>query len=102
MTDKEKKDIIDNIKSRLRDGKELIQCDVDEIDYIKKPIGNSIYRTATENKKKGKKKYISEERIICELCGKEYRRSNKSHHERTSFHMTYKTVNDKFRHLLLN
>lgn len=102
MTDQEKKDMINNIKSKLREGKELINCEVDEIDYIKKPIGNSIYRSAIENKTKGKKKYISTERVVCDLCGKEYRRSNKSHHERTKYHVTYKVVNDRFKQLLLN
>jgi hypothetical protein len=99
---KEEKEVIDNIKQRLRTGKELINCELDELEYIKKPIGNSIYKYATEEKKQRKTKYISNERITCELCGKEYRRSNKSYHDKTKTHLTYKRVNDKFKQLLLN
>lgn len=96
------KEYIANIKKKLKDGKELINCEVDEIDYLKKPIGKSIYKYATEEKKTRKRKYIADERITCELCGKEYRRSNKSIHEKTKTHLTYKIVNDKLKQLILN
>lgn len=102
MTKQLDKDLIDNIKNKLRIGKELINCEIDEIGYIKKPVGGSIYKTAIENKPKGKRKYISHERILCDLCGKDYRRSNKTQHEKTQYHLTYKNVNDKFKQLLLN
>jgi hypothetical protein len=98
----QEKEIIDKIKKTLRTGKELINCDTEEIEYIKKPVGKSIYTYAIEEKKQRKKKYVSNERIICELCGKEYRRSNKSFHEKTKTHLTYKIVNDKFKRLILN
>ena len=100
--EKDEKEIIDNIKQRLREGKELINCELDELEYIKKPIGKSIYKNATEEKKEKKKKYASAERIICDLCGKVYRRSNKSYHDKTNIHLAYKRVNDKFKQLLLN
>jgi hypothetical protein len=100
--DEPNKRIIDDIKNRLRQGKELITCDLDELQYIQKPIGKSIYRHANEERKKRKNKYISDERIICDLCGKDYRRSNKSFHEKTHYHLTYKLVNDKFKKLILN
>jgi hypothetical protein len=99
---KEEKDIIERIKQKLRTGKELINCDDDEIEYIKKPIGKSVYQQAREEKKQRKRKYVANEKITCELCGKEYRRSNKSFHERTSYHLVYKRVNDKFTQFMLN
>jgi hypothetical protein len=99
---KQEKELIDDIKKRLRTGKEIINCDLDELQYIKKPVGKTIYQYAIEEKKERKKKYVSNERITCELCGKEYRRSNKSIHEKTKTHLTYKIVNDKLKHLILN
>jgi hypothetical protein len=98
----EEKQIIDNIKNKLRQGNDLINCDIDELQYIKKPIGKSIYQAAREQKKQKKNKYISNETITCELCAKKYRRSNKSFHEKTSYHLTYKHVNDKFTQFMLN
>lgn len=98
----EEKRIISELKSKLREGKEVITCTPDEIAYIKKPIGKSIYKYAVEEKQQRKKKYVSDERVSCDICGKEYRRSNKSIHEKTHYHLTYKLVNDKLKQLILN
>jgi hypothetical protein len=100
--EKEEKEMINNIKNKLREGNDLINCNVDELQYIKKPIGKSIYQTAREEKKQRKKKYVSNEIVTCLLCAKQYRRSNKSFHEKTAYHLTYKLVNDKFTQFMLN
>lgn len=105
-TEKQNKEELDDIKKRLRNGPEIINCDVDELKYIKKPVGKSIYKYAIEEKQQRKlrrnKAYIPGERITCDLCGVEYTRSNKCFHERTKYHITYKIVNDKLKQLILN
>lgn len=104
MSDSEKqnKEDLDNIKKRLKKGPELINCDIDELQYIKKPVGKSIYKCAIDEKKERRKKYIKNERVTCDLCGVEYTRSNRCYHERTKYHLTYKIVNDKLKRLMLN
>jgi hypothetical protein len=105
MSDKlelEKRNIINDIKNKLKFGKEIINCDSDELNYIGKPIGKSIYKSALDNKKPVKKKYNGSDRVICDLCGNEYRKSNKSIHVKTRIHQTYKQINDKLKNLILN
>ena len=104
LNDEEKK-VIDDIKRRLREGREPINSEIDELQYSKKPIGRSIYQCALQEKKNTRSKrgtYKPDDKVICDLCGKQYRRSNRSFHERTKHHLTYKLVNDKFKQLILN
>lgn len=96
----EERDLVENIKKILITEKGLINCELSELQYIK-PIEKSIYQITKEEKQQRKKKYVASEKIICDLCGKEYRKSNKSYHDKTSFHLTYKHVNDKFKQLML-
>lgn len=98
----EEKRVINELKSKLREGKEIINCEPDEIAYIKKPVGKSIYTLAMEAKQIKRKKWDPHEKIICSLCGKEYTRANKAHHVKTKYHITYKIVNDKLTRLILN
>jgi len=102
MSEKQNKEELDDIKKKLKQGSELINCDIDELQYMKKPIGKSIYKSAIEDKKDRKKKYVKNERITCDLCGVKYTRSNKCFHEKTKVHQTYKNVNDKLKQLILN
>lgn len=102
-TEKENKRRIDDIKKRLRDGNEPINCKIDEMSYIRKPVGKAIYTTALEYKQEPKKdRYNRSEKVLCDLCGKYYTRSNKCHHNKTRYHLAYKSINDKFKQLLLN
>lgn len=103
--EKDNKKQIDEIKKRLKQGNEPINCKVDEMSYIKKPIGNAIYTTALENKSEPKikgERYNRTEKVLCDLCGRYYTRSNKYSHIRTRYHLAYKGVNDKFKQFLLN
>ncbi len=101
------KQFINDIKKRLREAKEPINSEIDELQYITKPIGNVIYKgaleekTVLEEKRRRRAKWNPTERVTCDLCGKSYTRSNKSIHERTNYHIAYKTVNDKFKQLIL-
>ena len=101
-TKKDEKKLITNIKKKLGDAPDIINCELDELEYIKKPVGKSIYQRASEEKKTRKKKWNGKERLVCDLCGGEFVRSHKSDHEKTKYHITYKIVNDKFKQLMLN
>ena len=100
---------IKNIQNKLKQANEIINYDIDELDYLTKPIGKAIYEKNEDIKKekhdrnyKAKKVWNSHERIKCDLCGIEYRRSNKSYHEKSKNHLVYKKINDKFKQLILN
>lgn len=97
-------DNIIELKKRLEGGKELVQCDTNELKYVTKPIGKSIYKTAKEIKEEPKpkrRKWDSAERIECDLCGREYRRSGRAQHNKTMVHQAYKSINDRLKELML-
>lgn len=109
-----KKEVI-NIQEKLKKGNNIIDYDINELNYIRKPIGKAIYNKACEDKKeldktiqqdeiklKKTKKWDPNEKVICELCGNRYTKSNKAVHETTKIHIAYKNINDKFRLLLLS
>jgi hypothetical protein len=100
---------IQKIQNRLKQAEEVINYDVDELEYLTKPIGKAIYEKNSDIKNtrhnrnyKAKKIWDSHERVKCDLCGVEYRRSNKSYHEKSKNHLVYKKINDKFKQLILN
>lgn len=80
------------IHDELKSGKNLIDCDVDTIKYIKKPLGKALYEG-------GKAK--PDDRIKCQVCGKIFTRWNRTRHNKTQYHQTYAKVENKFKQFLL-
>lgn len=95
-------DLVSKIKKNLKKGKILAEYDVDELDYIRKPIGRSIYKESiNKTKTKTIRKWNGKERIKCDVCGKVFRRSNRNVHVKSKLHQAYLNINNKFKKLLL-
>jgi hypothetical protein len=100
---------IKNIQNRLKEGKAITNYDVNEIKYMMRPIGNAIYEQSKDidkdknkdiDKNKNKKKW--DDILICDICNKNYTRSNKSQHNKSVIHIEYSKINKKLRDILIN
>lgn len=95
---KQDTEIIKRLQSKIKNDKGLIHYDRKEIDYVQKPIGKSIY--VTEKDKKSKTNWF--DIIKCDVCQKEFMRSNRSHHNNTQYHKIYANINGKIKTLLID
>ena len=80
--------------------KNIALCDVETLKYAKKPIGKALLR--------GRKKLPIDDKakptdkIVCDVCGKTFVRSNRAWHKRTEIHRTYEKLGDNVKKMLLN
>jgi hypothetical protein len=88
------------IIKKLRKGRSLPLCSVEELKALKKPINRALYKGAHEFEEK-KKKAKPSDIIYCKICGKPYKRSAVTNHKKTERHKLYQKVHDKFGKLLL-
>lgn len=86
--------------------KELVQMDNNELRNIDKPFQKVRYKknvkiSETEELQEPKKKAKYDDVILCKYCGRTFKRSNRSTHNKTQLHLAYAKMNDKLRNLLL-
>jgi hypothetical protein len=79
------------VHNELKSGKSLIDCEMDTLKYIKKPVGRALYEG-------GKAK--PDDRIKCQVCGKVFTRWNRSQHNKTQYHKIYLKVESQFKKFL--
>lgn len=83
--------------------KEVPEMTKEEYKYTQTPIGNATYK---HNIKKGRPitngKVSPKDRIICDICGKEYTRSGSAGHKKTVYHKERQRINKKLRELLMS
>lgn len=86
--------------------KPILQLTKDEFQYTQTPIGGPTYKHNL--KKRGRptvetnQKKKPNDRIKCEICGKEYFRSGSTKHKRTEFHQAHVKINKKLLDLLID
>jgi hypothetical protein len=91
---------INKAKKQIRTKKYVLNYDDDALKYVQKPIGKAL--------RKGKPKMAEEDkakptdRLVCELCGKEFVRWNRAHHKKSQRHQLYESVNKKLAKLVLD
>jgi hypothetical protein len=106
------------IQNKIKENKSLALYDFDELEYLEIPIGKALYKhqkndTIEEQdeitkiprgrpRKNPDKLADPNDKIICDICGKTYTRSNKTAHVRTQRHKIYTSVNEKLRKLLID
>ena len=109
MGDNRKK--INRIQSDLSSDDNIILADNETLKYASKPIGKAILRNAKEDRRpiypieesaSTSSKCMPYDRVICKKCGKEFIRSNRSHHNSTQVHQIYEQLGDKVTNLLLD
>jgi len=80
------------LQQKLQENKCVANYDLDELEYLKTPIGKTNYNTPPTK--------TWTDRIICEICNKEYARSCVTAHRKTQVHQAYLNINKKFVGLL--
>ena len=93
------KEKIQKMQERIKVDKNITNYSEDEMRYIQRPIGDAIYRGRP--RKNDSEKAKPNDRIICEICGKEYFRSGSANHKATKYHQIHKDLNSKLVKLLL-
>ena len=91
---------MDKIQKNLKEKKELVQYDEDELKYVQKPLGKAIYK-AGRPKKSDDEKAKWNDKIKCSICNKEYIRSASNAHKITQYHKIHSKMNDKLKKLLI-
>lgn len=96
---------IKDIQKKLRQNKNFAKYTIDELKYVQKPIGRALYKI--EDIPKCGRPRVSEkkspsDRIICNICSKEFTRSGRTKHNRTQYHQAFEEMNSKLRKLLID
>jgi|ERR1700759_5798595 len=93
------------IQDNLKKGYGLNNYSIEELKYLNKPLGKAIYTSTIKNKGRPRKneneKCKPSDRIICEICNKEYTRSASFKHKSTQYHQLHERMNKKLRKVLL-
>lgn len=94
------------IQQSLKKGNSIPLLSKEELKYIQTPVGKAIYENTTRSVGRPRmdddKKCKPSDRIICEICGKKFVRSNRTGHNKTEYHNAFKNMNDKLRIILLD
>jgi hypothetical protein len=93
---------IGKIQKRLESGKNINSYNEKDIEYMKTPIGKTIYKNAIsetintdiqKGRKRGRKKLENpthwSDKIICKVCDKSILRSNQSTHKKSNYHLAH-------------
>lgn len=78
----------------------IINYEDDTLKYVLKPIGQALKRGRPPIPEDQRAK--PNDRIVCNLCKKEFVRANRSHHNKTERHKLYERINKKFTNLVLD
>jgi len=92
---------IKEIQNRLKEGNGMVSFSVDELKYVRKPIGKQIYKSIVEEVKEEKPKPRWDDKVKCKVCGSVTLRSNQSTHKKSQKHKLYEGINEKIRNVLL-
>jgi hypothetical protein len=91
-----------NIHKKLKDDKNLVDYNVDELDYVMKPLGSALYKKRGRPRMNDEDKALPSDKIKCPICSKLFTRSGRTGHNRTTYHRVHSDMNDKLRKLLIN
>lgn len=90
------------IHQKLKTDKNLVDYDVDELDYVMKPIGTALYKKRGRPRMSEEDKALPSDKVRCEVCSKLFTRSGRTGHNRTTYHRVHLDLNEKLRKLLIN
>ena len=99
-TSSESSEDYQEIQQKFKRNKIITDYEVEDYEYLRKPIGKSLYKNAViEEDIKVKK--LPSDRVDCEICGGNFRRSNRSAHKKTKKHQLYAKLNKKLTKMLV-
>jgi hypothetical protein len=87
-------------KEKIKKNKSLTQYNIEELKYVQKPLGKSLYKNKVGRPVKQEKTKPSDS-VICDICGGRFIRSNRFNHKKTKKHKIYEDMNIKLRNLLI-
>lgn len=91
------------VKNKLKEAKSIPLMEEEELKYLQKPIGKAIYkRSVGRPRKPDDEKARPGDRVVCEICGGNFKRSHRSSHNKTKIHMVYENMNKKLMNLLVD
>ena len=91
---------IQKIQEKIKNDKNIIGYQEEEIRYLQKPIGGALYRGRP--KKNESEKAKPTDKLTCEICGKEFFRSGRTQHKNTQYHILHQNLNKKLMKMLIN
>lgn len=91
----------EKVRKKLKKQKGLGLYEPEEIKYLEKPIGKAVFIGPKEEPIK-KQKSTPFDRVICDICGTEFTRGNRSKHNKTRHHRDFLVFNDKIRKIMLD
>lgn len=92
---------IKKIHDEIKSDKSITQYDNETIKYLVKPIGKAMLKNKGRPIKDEKDKCNYKDKILCDICGKEYVRSNSTNHKKTNYHKIHLELNKKLINILL-
>ncbi len=90
------------IHNKLKTDKNLVDYDMDELDYVMKPLGAALYKNRGRPRMNDENKALPSDKVRCEVCSKVFTRSGRSGHNKTTYHRVHLDLNQKLTKLLLN
>ncbi|HLX52499.1 MAG TPA: hypothetical protein VKR58_01065 [Aquella sp.] len=89
------------IREKLDKQNGLGLYDIDELNYVQKPLGRAVYTKKKVGRPKSIKPTHWSDRIKCEVCGDEFTRSAGTLHRKTRHHQDFEKMNNKMRKILI-
>lgn len=89
-----------DIQSKIKSNKNLTDYDVNELNYVMRPVGKALYKGRGRPRKEDKAQ--PSDRVKCSICSKVFVRSGRTNHNNTEYHKVHSKMNKKLRELLIN
>lgn len=81
---------VSQIREKIKNNKNVRNYTPEEFEFLQTTVGRAIYNhkptTPPQTRNRGDKRLHWSDKIKCEICGKEYGRSNSSAHKGSKFH----------------
>jgi hypothetical protein len=81
---------------------EFTQLEPEEIEYTLTPVGRALYNGNGRPPKDPSEKAKPTDRVICDICGGQFTRWNRSKHNVTKVHKLHVTMNQKLKKILID
>lgn len=84
----------------FKNNKRLSMYEHDQLIEVIKPLNKAVFKKKIE-KVKSRVRAKPDDRIMCDVCGKEFTRSARSNHNKTQRHQIYLDFDNKLRNFLI-
>ncbi len=91
------------IQNKIEKDKSIVNYNTDELQYLKKPIGKTLYLSSEIRPQliEKKDKYFNDI-LLCNVCKKKYRRSYSGKHKKTKYHQLCEKISKNMINFIFN